>query len=363
LRLALPDPLVMPTAAVLLGVVLAWIFLVVPDRLHGVYLAVGAALLFLPSLHPWYLAAIAPFLVFFPSAAWVYLQAAMALTLPVLATELITGVFEEIHWIKPVAYAPFWGLLAYGLFRDGFLFHERTYPSPRAVSVIVPTLNEADRITRCLSSLTADRNVADIVVADGGSSDQTVALAQDLGATVVCGRRGRGAQIRNGIEAASGDLLMVLHADCVLKCGVLSAVIDRLKREPHAPGGAIGMRFEEENTSLRVISALNNLRARFTGIAFGDQAQFVRRSALDSRGGFPDLMLMEDVEMSLRLKEQGRPLFLANGVVVSSRRWQGRGFSAKLALVLGLFFRFLVQRRWWEDVRSDRHYYAAYYRL
>ena len=159
---------------------------------------------------------IAPFLVYYPSAAWIYLQAAAALTFPVLAAELATGVFQEMHWIKLIEYGPFFGLLFYGLFKDGF-FSNSAYPNPRTLSVIVPTLNEADKLTRCITSLKERRNVPEIIVADGGSTDDTVKLALDLGATVVCGPKGRGVQIRNGSEAATGDLLMVLHADCVLR--------------------------------------------------------------------------------------------------------------------------------------------------
>jgi rSAM/selenodomain-associated transferase 2 len=305
----------------------------------------------------------APFLVYYPSAAWIYLQAAAALTFPVLAAELTTGIFQEIHWIKLIEYGPFFGLLFYGVFRDGLLFRNCDYPIPRTLSVIVPTLNEAGKLTRCIASLKERRKVPEIIVADGGSTDDTVKLALDLGATVVCGPKGRGVQIRNGSEAATGDLLMVLHADCVLRPGMLAAVFEHLRLDPHAPGGAIGMRFEEETESARIISTLNNLRTRFTGIAFGDQAQFVRRPALQTAGGFPDLMLMEDVELSLRLKELGRPIFIGDGVRVSSRRWQGRGFSAKIALVLKLVVRFLVERRLEEGARLGRDYYSSYYRL
>ncbi|MGB5618817.1 MAG: TIGR04283 family arsenosugar biosynthesis glycosyltransferase [Desulfobacterales bacterium] len=363
LRLILPEALAVTAAGLLLVGMLAWIFLVVPEKLQSVYLAIGAALLCLPTLHPWYLIMIAPFLVFYPSAAWIYLQAAVALTLPVLAAEQATGIFQEIHWIKLIEYGPFFGLLFYGVFRDGFLFRDSAYSNPRTLSVIVPTLNEADKLTRCITSLKERRYVPEIIVADGGSTDATVKLALDMEATVVCGPKGRGVQIRNGSEAATGDLLMVLHADCVLRPGTLTAVFDHLRLDPHAPGGAIGMRFEEATASARIISTLNNLRAQFTGIAFGDQAQFVRRPVLQTAGGFPDLMLMEDVELSLLLKEQGRPIFIGDGVRVSSRRWQGRGFSAKIALVLKLVVRFLIERRLGEGARSGRDYYAAYYRL
>ncbi|MGD8970701.1 MAG: TIGR04283 family arsenosugar biosynthesis glycosyltransferase, partial [Desulfobacterales bacterium] len=279
------------------------------------------------------------------------------------AAELTTGIFQEIHWIKFIEYGPFFGLLFYGIFKDGFLFRTCVYPTPHTLSVIVPTLNETDNLTRCITSLRDRQNVSEVIVSDGGSTDDTVKLALDLGATVVCGPKGRGVQVRNGSEASTGDVLMVLHADCVLRPGTLTAVFEHLRFDHHAPGGAIGIRFEEETASTRVISALNNLRTRFTGIAFGDQAQFVRRPALQTAGGFPDLMLMEDVELSLRLKVQGRPVFIGDGVRVSSRRWQGRGFSAKIALVLKLLVMFLIERRLGEGARSGRDYYSSYYRL
>ncbi len=364
LRLALPDPIVVPAAGVLLAGMLAGIFLSVPEKLRSVYLAIGVTLLCLPTLHPWYLILIAPFLVFYPSAAWFYLQAAVALTFPVLAVELATGIFQEVHWIKIFEYGPFFGLLLYGVFRDGYLFRDGArYSAPQTVSVIVPTLNEADNLAGCLISLKERRHVSEIIVADGGSTDATVRVALDFEATVVCGPKGRGLQIREGVAVATGDLLMVLHADSVLRPGILAAVIDGLRRDPYAPGGAMAMRFETRTASALLISALNNLRARFTGIAFGDQAQFVRRPALEAVGGFPDLMLMEDVELSLRLKELGRPLFLGQGVRVSNRRWQGVGIAAKIMLVVKLLGRFLLERRWEEGRGVGSDYYSAYYRL
>lgn len=364
LRFVFPDPLVAPIAGLLLVGMLAGIFLSVPDKLRSVYLAIGVTLVCLPTLHPWYLILIAPFLVFYPSAAWIYLQAAVALTFPVLAVELATGIFQEVHWLKLFEYGPFFGLLVYGVFRDGYLFRDSVrYAVPQTVSVIVPTLNEADNLAGCLISLKERRNVSEIIVADGGSTDATVRVALDFEATVVCGPKGRGLQIREGVAVATGDLLIVLHADSVLRPGILADVIDGLRRDPYAPGGAIAMRFETGAASALVISALNNLRARLTGIAFGDQAQFVRRPALEAIGGFPDLMLMEDVELSLRLKELGRPLFLGQGVTVSSRRWQGVGVVAKIMLVVKLLGRFLLERRWEEGRRTGRNYYARYYRL
>ena len=110
----------------------------------------------------------------------------------------------------------------------------------------------------------------------------------------------------------------------------------------------------------RLIAALNNARAFTTGIGFGDQAQFVRAAALREIEGFPALMLMEDVELSLRLKRLGRPVYLKRGVTVSGRRWQDGSFLENFRIVVGLFFRYLLERRL-GLIRDERGYYQRYY--
>ena len=130
---------------------------------------------------------------------------------------------------------------------------------------------------------------------------------------------------------------------------------------PHAVGGAVGMQFKQKKLRLQVVATLNNLRALLTGVSFGDQAQFFRSEALDAIGGFPSMMLMEDVELSLRLKEVGRLVFLSDGIMVSGRRWQGNRFSYKLMTVFHLFPRYLMERRFRRTDRIYRKYYNAYY--
>ncbi len=122
------------------------------------------------------------------------------------------------------------------------------------------------------------------------------------------------------------------------------------------------MRFEGRLHAARWIARLNHLRTRWTGISFGDQGQFVRRSALDAVGGFPDLMLMEDVELALRLKRIGRPLYVTDGVRVSDRRWRRRGVSGNALTVVTLFMRYLLMRRLGVDPGGNRAFYQRYYR-
>ena len=138
-------------------------------------------------------------------------------------------------------------------------------------------------------------------------------------------------------------------------------MLAELRRHPHIAGGAFEMGFADKLPGLGLVAWLNNARARWLGIAFGDQGQFFRRAALAKMGGFPDMMLMEDVELSLRLKRFGRPLFIRPGVRVAARRWMQRGFLGNAARVLALFVRFLVERRLCgaDGIRTD--YYRKYY--
>jgi GT2 family glycosyltransferase len=122
------------------------------------------------------------------------------------------------------------------------------------------------------------------------------------------------------------------------------------------------MQFEKNNSKTLVIAFFNNVRTFLTGISFGDQAQFFRTEALTVIGGFPSMMLMEDVELSLRLKEVGRLVFLRKGIIVSGRRWQGNGFSGNLMTVFHLFTRFLIERRFCRSNTLKRNFYEIYYR-
>ena len=346
--------------AALLLLCLAWIFFTVDDPLRGTCLSLACVLLFLPTLHPWYLLLVAPFLCVFPSPAWLHLQAAMLFTFPVMAAELAGEGFHEIGGLKALVYVPFYGLLTAGLFRNLALTTHPRYDAPHSVSVIIPAFNEAARIAACIDSVGKEGVIREVIVADGGSTDQTAAVARARGVRVVQCERGRGRQIRAAARIATGDVLLILHADAVLQKDAAGRILHALTEDRSAPGGCFGMAFAEEGGKRRLIAALNNLRARITGTAFGDQAQFVRAAALSEIGGFPGLMLMEDVELSLRLKTLGRPLFLDAGVVVSPRRWQEGAFLQNLRLVVSLFFCYLFERRFGRTLDGER-YYRKYY--
>lgn len=206
------------------------------------------------------------------------------------------------------------------------------------LSVVVPVLNEAAGLGDALQALAPLRaRGADIIVADGGSSDRSAALAAAGGAHVVHAARGRALQMNAGAAQCGGDVLLFLHADTVLPDGA-----DALVSEALASGARVWGRFDVAITGrphmLRLIAALMNLRSRLTGIATGDQAMFMTRAAFAAVGGFPAQPLMEDIEMSRRLLTLSRPACLTAQVQTSGRRWESRGVWRTMLLMWRLRF-------------------------
>jgi rSAM/selenodomain-associated transferase 2 len=193
------------------------------------------------------------------------------------------------------------------------------------VSVVVPALDEAPNLARLLPDLTGRWPAAEVVVVDGGSRDDTAAVVRRH-ATVRYLRTaaGRARQMNAGARAAGGPILVFLHADTRLPVDGLERVEEAL-RDPAVVGGRFDVAFDSERAIMRLIAALMNARSRLTGIATGDQALFVRRDVFDALGGFPDIPLMEDVELTKRLGRRGRVAALRARVTTSARKWEREG--------------------------------------
>jgi len=229
------------------------------------------------------------------------------------------------------------------------------------ISAIIPALNEEARITGAIDSLASSGKFLEIVVADGGSSDATCRLAETAGARVVhCQNKGRGMQIAEAWDSCSGDVLVVLHADALFPERGTKAIQGCLKNM-NIPGGAFSMGFKPATARTRIIAFLNHLRCRTSGISFGDQCQFVRRSVIESAGGFPAMKLMEDVELSLIMKGHGTPALLPQVVTVSPRRWETTSFSQGVTRVLFLFFTYLIGRKLGHSPGDGSWYHQRYY--
>ena len=197
--------------------------------------------------------------------------------------------------------------------------------TPARLSVVMPALNESAGILTALQALAPLlARGAQLLVADGGSQDDTVALARTGGAQVIDAPRGRALQMNAGAQQASGDILLFLHADTRLPLDADRLMAQAITNGPQV-WGRFDVRIEGQHRMLRVIAAFMNRRSRWTGIATGDQALFMTRAAFDAVGGFPAQPLMEDIEISKRLLKLSRPACLRARVVTSGRRWETRG--------------------------------------
>ncbi|MEC4749681.1 TIGR04283 family arsenosugar biosynthesis glycosyltransferase [Methylomicrobium sp. Wu6] len=207
-------------------------------------------------------------------------------------------------------------------------------------SIIIPVLNEAKSLPACLEALQGLRHQAEIMVVDGGSSDDTLTIATGLADRVVRTHRGRALQMNAGARQAKGDVFLFLHADTFLPDHALTLIQQQLMQ-----GGQWG-RFDiclcGRPVMLKVIAQLMNWRSRLTGIATGDQAIFVTRQAFFSVGGYPDIALMEDIALSKLLKNIGPPIYLSAKVSSAGRRWETFGVFRTILLMwslrLGYFF-------------------------
>ena len=206
--------------------------------------------------------------------------------------------------------------------------------SSSTLSVIVPTLDEAEALPAALAAA-RQPGVTEIIVVDGGSRDGTLALARTLADRVLETARGRARQMNAGAAVARGDVLLFLHADTRLPAGYAQAVA-RALADPRVVGGRFDVRLDATGLAYRVVGRLISVRSRVTRVATGDQAIFVRRAVFARLGGYPAVPLMEDVALSRALKRAGRVACLGETVVTSARRWQRHGVARTVLLMWAL---------------------------
>ncbi len=207
------------------------------------------------------------------------------------------------------------------------------------LSVIVPVLDEAARITATLQALALWRAAGhEVIVVDGGSHDATATLAAPLATAVLHSPRGRARQMNAGAHAAQGDLLLFLHADTTLPAGA-DAAMQRAVLDG-ARWGRFDVAISGRSRWLPVVATLMNLRSRLTGIATGDQALFVQALLFKQLGGYADLPLMEDIELCKRLRATAPPACLRLKATTSGRRWDQRGAWRTIVLMWRLRWRY-----------------------
>ncbi|MBE9005530.1 TIGR04283 family arsenosugar biosynthesis glycosyltransferase [Fortiea sp. LEGE XX443] len=191
------------------------------------------------------------------------------------------------------------------------------------VSIIIPTLNEAGNIKGAIASTLSSANI-EVIVVDGGSSDETVAIAQSLGAKVISSPPGRAVQMNAGAVVASGEVLLFLHADTRLPLR-FDAMIRTALQQPGSVAGAFDLQIDASPLALRLVELGVKWRSRFLQMPYGDQAIFVTQEVFQKIGGFPELPIMEDFEFIRHLKSTGRIVIISTPVVTSARRWLQKG--------------------------------------
>ena len=194
------------------------------------------------------------------------------------------------------------------------------------ISVIIPVLNEEAVIGACLAQFCGVEDV-ELIVVDGGSTDDTQEVVEALGRAqwVQVGKAGRALQMNAGVERATGDVFLFLHADTFLPSDGLMLIRDSL-RVFGVVGGRFRLGLSEETIGFRLVAFFSTLRSRYLGITYGDQGIYVRRETFNAVGGFPPLQLFEDSEFCARVARMGKFVMLNARVCSSTRRWRKWGF-------------------------------------
>jgi len=205
-------------------------------------------------------------------------------------------------------------------------------------SIIIPTLNEEKTIESCLSALQPLRSNCEIIIVDGGSTDNTIVIAGTLADKVVSSDKGRARQMNNGARYASGNVLIFLHADTSLPENALQLIQQKLNSS--RKWGRFDIQLSGKHFMLKVIAQMMNWRSRLTGIATGDQVIFVTRLAFEKAGQYPEINLMEDIAICKALRKISPPICLKAKVISSGRRWERYGIYKTILLMWNIRLRY-----------------------
>jgi rSAM/selenodomain-associated transferase 2 len=223
------------------------------------------------------------------------------------------------------------------------------------VSIIVPTLNEAQGLTKTLTQI-QQLFPYELVISDGGSRDGTLEIAEEFTEYVVKGSTGRALQMNAGARVATGDIFLFLHADSRIELASYEKMLHSLESSEKR-GGAFSLCIDSDKWSLRLITRLANLRSKYFGMAYGDQAFFVKNSTFQQMNGFAELPICEDIDFFKRLRKLGPVILLKEKVFTSSRRWlkEGIWFTTLRNILIATLFKLgfppRILKKWYQSIR------------
>ncbi|MFB2972592.1 TIGR04283 family arsenosugar biosynthesis glycosyltransferase [Aerosakkonema sp. BLCC-F183] len=211
------------------------------------------------------------------------------------------------------------------------------------ISIIMPVLNEAQNITKSVLLAQNATNV-EVIVVDGGSQDETVAIAKSLGVKVLSSPPGRALQMNSGAAVASGNILLFLHADTILPEGfdsIIRQTLEAKKQIQNPIAGAFELKIDAQIRGIRLVEKMVNVRSHIFSLPYGDQAIFIKADVFRDIGGFPELPIMEDFVFIRNLNKVGKIAIVPVPVITSGRRWQKLGVlkttSINQIIIIGYF--------------------------
>lgn len=195
-------------------------------------------------------------------------------------------------------------------------------PTLDKISIIIPVLNEAKILDQTLSRLYSELGSHELIIVDGGSTDGSTRIAEQYG-TVRTSERGRSKQLNAGAAAASGNILIFLHADIWLEPGALAAVETVLSSG--YVGGGFRQKIDGKNMLYRAIEIAGNIRGKYLKVFYGDSGIFLSRADFEKIGGFREIPILEEMEFSKALRRLGKTTLITPHIHISARRWEKRG--------------------------------------
>jgi len=331
----------------------------------------GGLIFFAPIIHFWYLTWLLPFIAIRPSLPWVTLSLTMPLYFTVWTQFEETGNWGMPTWARIMFWLPFVIACVMHLPRHIIsLYHSLTGPiSHRAKetpswSVVIPSLEIDERLKNLFHKLEQQTIVPDevVIVCSTEMKEGAELKSNSFNIKVIQAPMGRGIQIKTGVETAEKDWCLVLHADNELQINTFEKLNAAIQANQDIVGGSLGQRFDRSAPGLLLIENMNDFRASLMQTSFGDQNQFFHTATAVQKGVLTDQPLMEDVEMSDRLRLHGETLHLAHESTVSAEKWQKKTYWSRFFTIVGFYFKYRALFYSGEKrAELSKNFYRKYY--